>query len=442
MTSLRVAACIWALGITCSQAAEMPSASQVRSLELDNGMQILVWPDHDIPNVALYNWVRVGSRNEAPGITGLAHFFEHMMFNGTSTRPAGEFDRLMESQGGANNAFTSEDVTVYQDWVPRTALSLVFDLEADRLRNLAFDPKVVESERGVVYSERRLSVDDDPGGRLREQTQAAAFIAHPYHFPTIGWPSDIEGWRLEDLKQFFSTYYAAGNCTLVVVGDVEPEQVFALARRYLAPLPKKDPPTPVRTIEPPQLGERRVRIEAETQTPLLQFAYHGLAAKDPQGPALQLLLRILSDGDSSRLQRRLVQQDKLAVSVDAYMQSGFDPGLVWFFVTVPGSIDVAQVEQVFDAELERLLKEGVSAAELTKAKQLQMAGFWRALATIDGKAEALGRYAVLHGDFRKLFSTPQAYEAVSAEAVLEVARKLLRKQNRTVGTLEPVRSGA
>src|SRR6187551_1405277 len=161
-------------------AVKVPGLEQVKSLTLANGMKVIVWTDRDIPNVALYNWVRVGSRNEVPGITGLAHFFEHMMFNGTSTRPPGAFDKELEASGARNNASTSSDVTVYQDWFPGAALELVFDLESDRLRNLAFDPKVIESERGVVYSERRLSVDDNNFGRLMEQVQATAYIAHPY----------------------------------------------------------------------------------------------------------------------------------------------------------------------------------------------------------------------------------------------------------------------
>src|SRR5262245_15320501 len=202
-----------ALLISCIRAApsamaQVPGADQVQAVTLANGMQIIVWPDRDIPNIALFNWVHVGSRNEVPGITGLAHFFEHMMFNGTSSRPQGEFDRILEANGARNNAFTTSDVTVYQDWLPRAALATVFEVEADRLRNLAFDPKVIESERGVVHSERRLRIDDSLVGRLQEQVQATAFLAHPYGIPTIGWPSDIESWRIEDLKKFFATYYA------------------------------------------------------------------------------------------------------------------------------------------------------------------------------------------------------------------------------------------
>src|SRR5688572_526121 len=282
---------------------QVPGADQVRSVTLANGMQIIVWPDRDIPNVALYNWVRVGSRNEVPGITGLAHFFEHMMFNGTSKRAPGEFDQVLEANGARNNAFTSDDVTVYQDWFPRSALETVFDLEADRLRNLAFDPKVVESERDVVHSERRLRVDDSHQGRLTEQVQATAFLAHPYGIPTIGWPADILSWSIEDLKSFYATYYAPNNCTLVIVGDVEPDQVIALARKYFEPIPAHEPPKPVKTTEPEQLGERRVVVNAEAQTPLVQFAYHGISGADPRRPALDLLTRILTDGDASRLHR-------------------------------------------------------------------------------------------------------------------------------------------
>src|SRR3984893_15692952 len=233
----------------------VPGREFVRATTLANGLKIIVWPVHDIPNVALNNGGAPASRNEAPGITGLAHFFEHMMFNGTTRRQPGEFDRLMEAQGGANNAFTSDDVTVYQDWFPHGALDLVFDLESDRVANLAFVPKVIESERGVVYSEQRLRVEDNNQGMRSEQVQATAFVAHPYRFPTIGWPADIQSWRMEDLQKFFRTYYAPNNLTLVLAGDLVPERVFELARRYFESVPRQEPPVEVRTHEPEQLGE-------------------------------------------------------------------------------------------------------------------------------------------------------------------------------------------
>ncbi len=415
----------------------LPGAASVRTTTLANGMKIIVWSDRDIPNVSLHNWVRVGSRNEAPGITGLAHFFEHMMFNGTSRRAPGEFDRLMEAQGGSNNAFTSEDVTVYQDRFPRSALELIFDLEADRLANLAFDPQVVESERGVVFSERRFSIEDNNVAFLYEQVQSTAFVAHPYQIPTIGWPSDIRAWKLEDLQAFFRTNYAPNNCTLVVVGDVSADEVFALARRWLEPIPRQEPPPPIRTREPEQLGEKRVRVERRAQTPLLQVAYKTPAAADPQGPAFELLMTVLGEGDSSRLHRELVETRKLAISAWAYWNVTVDPGLAWFIMALPQGGDPATLEQAFDALVARVVAEGVTEAELRRARNMAASSFWSSIATIDGKAQKLGEYEVLRGDWQKLFAAPAAYEAVTREQVQAVARELLQTRRRTVGVLLP-----
>jgi zinc protease len=419
---------------TCA-VAQVPGADQVQAVTLANGMQVIVWPDRDIPNIALFNWVHAGSRNEVPGITGLAHFFEHMMFNGTSTRAQGEFDRVLEANGARNNAFTSNDVTVYQDWLPRSALETVFEAEADRLRNLAFDPKVIESERGVVHSERRLRVEDSYVGRLQEQVQATAFLAHPYQIPTIGWPSDIASWRIEDLKAFFATYYAPNNCTLVLVGDVEPKSAIALARKYFEPIPAHEPPAPIRTQEPAQEGERRVNIEADAQTPLVQFAYHALSGADPRQPALELMTRILTDGDASRLHRVLVEEKKLAISADSYIDRGFDPGLAWFLLTLPAGADTKAAEAAFDLEIQRLRDGGVTAQELASARSQALADFWRGMATIDGKAQALGQYAVLQGGYQRLFDAPKAYESVTADDIRKLAADLLRPGNRTVGVL-------
>lgn len=424
-------------GTSGAHATQVPGADQIESVQLANGMQIVVWPDRDIPNVALYNWVRVGSRNEAPGITGLAHFFEHMMFNGTAKRAPGEFDRQMEAQGGANNAFTSQDVTVYQDWFPRSALELIFDLEADRLANLAFDPKVVESERGVVFSERRLNYEDNNSNFLAEQVEATAFVAHPYQIPTIGWPSDIRGWKMQDLQAFFRKHYAPNNCTLVLVGDVSADEVFALARRYLEPIPRQEPPEPVRTREPEQLGERRVRVERRAQTPLLQFAYKATAAADPKTPAVELLLAVLGDGDSSRLHRELVEKQKLAISVGAYLSGGFDPGLAWFLLTAPEGGDVAALERAFDAEIARVVEAGVTEVELRRARNMAAASFWKSLATIDGKARQLGEHEVLRGGWRALFESPARYEAVTVADLQAAAREILQARKRTVGVLVP-----
>ena len=416
--------------------ARVPGLEQVKSLTLANGMKVIVWTDRDIPNVALYNWVRVGSRNEVSGITGLAHFFEHMMFNGTSRRAPGEFDKLMEAQGGSNNAFTSENVTVYQDWFPRTALDLVLDLESDRLANLAFDPKVVESERGVVYSERRLSVEDNNQGFLVEQVQATAFVAHPYQIPTIGWPADIQSWKQEDLQKFFKTNYAPNNCTLIMVGDLSADEGFALAKRYLEPIPRQEPPPPVRTAEPEQLGEKRVTIERPAQTPLLYYAYKSPAANDPQGPAINLLMSILTDGNSARLHRLMVEEKHLAIEIGGSFQEGFDPGLTWLQLTLPEGANIPQVEKTLDEALANVVSDGVTDAELTRAKNQYASGFWGRIATINGKASLLGEFEVFDGDYKKLFDSPATYEKVTRADVQKAAALIFQQNHRTVGVLQ------
>jgi zinc protease len=359
------------------------------------------------------------------------------MFNGTSARRAGEFDRLMEAQGGSNNAFTSDDVTVYQDWFPRRALRLVFELEADRLGNLSFVREVIERERGVVLSERRLRVDDNNAGFLAERVQAAAFVAHPYRFPTIGWPSDIKNWRPAHLQRFFRNYYAPNNQTLVLAGDVQPEEAFALAREFLEPLARQPPPPSVRTREPQQLGERRVSVRRKGRTPLLQYAYKAPAANDPSGPAVNLLMASLVEGNASRLYRLLVEERKLAVDVVGVWHEGFDPSLFWLYLTLAEHADPGLVQSALDAELTRIAEQGITEAELQRAKNLTAVSFWRQLATIDGKAHLLGEYEVLRGDWRALFAAPARYEAVTRAHIRTVARAILDPRRRTVGLLAP-----
>jgi zinc protease len=427
-----------ALGAAAHAAGpEVPGADQVVTRTLPNGLKIVVWPDQDIPNVAMYTWYRVGSRNERPGITGISHFFEHMMFNGTKTRLPGEFDRLMEGSGGRNNAYTSSDVTVYQNWFPSSVTGVIFDLESDRMRNLDFDAKKVESERGVVYSERRSSVDNDNFGSLLEQLKATAYVAHPYQIPTIGWPSDIEGWKVTDLQDYYRQYYAPNNAVIFIVGDVDPAAVFKLADQYLANIPAQPAPPAVTTREPPQLGERRLRIEREAQTPLLAMAWHTAAAADRDARVMEVLLSILGDGDSSRLYQRLVEKERAAVDIGTAVDAGFDPGLAYVYAVVPPGGDVNRTEQLIDEEIARLAKDGPTPTELTKARNQALVGFWRGLETISGKAQALGDYEIFHGDYRKLFGAPAEYESITADEVKNAAATVLRRENRTVGVLEP-----
>jgi zinc protease len=411
--------------------------SDVTAKTLPNGLRVVIWPDHDIPNVSLYVWHKVGSRNEHNGITGLSHFFEHMMFLGSEDYPGGDFDRIMEANGGSNNAYTTQDVTVYYDIFAKSALELILRMEADRMCCLTFDSTSVKSEREVVYSERRTSVDNNNQQFLDEGVLATMFEAHPYQIPTIGWPSDIERWTMADLKEYFRIYYAPNNAVLVVVGDVTGPELLALVTKYFGSIPAQPPPPAVRTIEPPQLGERRVDIRRPAPVPLLEIAYHAGAANGPDAEAEELLDAILTEGESSRLYQRLVDRDRVAVDVDSWLQRGFDPGAYCFFVTVAPDKGAAAAESSLTDELARVAKDGVTETELKKAKTMYLASYWRSLETIDGKASALGRYEALRGDYRMLFSAPARYDKVTRQKIQEVARRIFTEKNRTVGTLIP-----
>jgi zinc protease len=404
---------------------------------LKNGMKVLVQEDPSIPNVALYTFFHVGSRNEHEGITGLSHFFEHMMFNGAKKYGPGQFDKTMEGAGGENNAYTSNDMTVYQDWFPNSQLELIFDLEADRVQNLAFDPKKVESERQVVYSERRLSVDNDNFGLLEEQLEAAAIIAHPYHWSVIGWPSDIEKWTLDDLKTYFANGYSPSNATMVVVGGVKADEVFRLAEKYMEPIPAHDPPPPVRTVEPKQLGERRISVHKFAQLPIVEIAYHVPQAQGPDYYTLELLQTLLTRGESSRLYRSLVDQQQLAIQVQSSHDATFDPYLFTFTVQPRQGVAPEKAEQALYAEMEKLKTAGVDEHELQKAKNQAISAYYRSLRSINRRANVIGRYETLFGDYHKLATVEQEFNKVTAADIQRVAKQYFDVNNRTVATLVP-----
>ena len=404
---------------------------------LDNGMKILVQPDHSIPNIALYTFYKVGSRNERPGTTGISHFFEHMMFNGAKKYGPGELDKVMEANGGSNNAYTTRNVTVYQDWFPRSALELIFDIEADRIRDLNFDPKKVESERGVVASERRTSVDGQNEGVLDEQLWATAFIAHPYQWPVVGWMSDIESWTMADLKHHFEMGYSPGNATMVVVGDVTPEEVFKLAEKYLEPIPSNAPPPPVATVEPEQLGERRLTVHKPAELPLLMIGYHVPKTDNPDFYALNVLRSILFQGESSRMYQRLVDKDQIALEVESETDNAFDPTLLIFAAQPKEGVDPQKCEKAIYEELERVQNAPVTDRELEKAKNFRLAEFYRQVRTINGRANTIGTYEVFFGNYQRLFDAAKNYNGVTKDDVQRVAKKYFGANNRTVGTLLP-----
>jgi len=412
-------------------------AQDTRTATLSNGMKVIVQEDHGIPNVAMYFFYRIGSRNERPGTTGISHFFEHMMFNGAKKYGPKMFDKTMDDIGGNNNAYTSNDVTVYTDWYPSASVEKMFDLEADRIRDLAFDPKIIESERGVVYSERRSSVDNSNGGMLSEIAEAAAFEAHPYHWPVVGWPSDIESWSMDDLKSHFRMGYAPNNCTLVMVGDVTYDQVMTLAKKYLEPISRQDPPPPVRTKEPEQQGERRVVLSKAANLPIQQILFHVPESKSPDTPALRVFSTLLTGGQSSRLYRRMVDTEQLALSVNAGVGNALDPTVFRFGIQPRSGIDTATTEKALYEELAKFQADPVPAEELRKAKNQILASLYRQQKTIEGRANLLGSYEVFYGDFHKLATVDKEIEAVTAADVQRVARQYFTAKNRTVATLVP-----
>jgi zinc protease len=416
-----------------AQSKEFPVSSHT----LKNGMKVLVQPDHSIPNVALYIFYRIGSRNEHPGTTGLSHFFEHMMFNGAKKYGPGDLDKAMEANGASNNAYTSQNVTVYQDWFPRSALELIYDIEADRIRDLTFDPKKIASEREVVASERRLSVDNNNFGLLDEQLRATAFIAHTYQWPVVGWMSDIQSWTMEDLKHHFEMGYSPSNATMVVVGDVSPEEIFQLCEKYIEPIPSHAPPPPVTTIEPEQLGERRLVVHKPAELPLLMIGYHVPQTNNPDFYALNILRSVLFQGESSRMYQRLVDKDQLALDVSYDVDSAFDPTLGVITAQPRQGVDPPACEKAIYEELENVKSGLISDREMEKAKNNQLADFYREMRTINGRANTIGTYEVFMGDYNKLFDAAKSYSAVTKEDVQRVAKKYFGPNNRTVATLLP-----
>jgi zinc protease len=261
---------------------------------------------------------------------------------------------------------------------------------------------------------------------------------HPYRIPTIGWPDDIKAWTLADLQNFYRTYYAPNNCTLIIVGAVEAEEAFALAQRTFGAIPRGRTPPPVTTHEPEQHGERRLVLERPGQNPLLQLAYHAISATDAREPALNILQTILVGGDASRLHRALVEEQRLAVAIGGGWSEGFDPNVFVLQATLAEGGELAVLQAALDAQLARVAQEGVTEAELRRAKNMVAADFWRGVSTIDGKARLLGEYVVMHGDHRLLFSAPETYERVTRAQVQEVARAVFDPQRRTVGMLQPL----
>jgi zinc protease len=436
-----------AAALACAVLLAAPAAAKtgvsldVTRHQLSNGLTILTLEDHSAPLITYQTWYRVGSRNERPGITGLSHFLEHLMFDGAKKYGPKEFDRVLQKAGGVNNAFTSEDMTVYYESVSGERLDLVLDLEADRMADLLLTPEIVEAERGVVKEERLYSTDEDPLGLLYEQFSAVAYDAHPYLWPILGWMSDIEAWTTADVRRHYETHYAPNNATVILVGDFDTPSAVARIESRLGPLPRREPPPPVVTVEPAQRGERRLVVRKDVQSPMILMGFHIPSARDSSLVPLEVLQAMLTRGESSRLYRRLVYEDQLALWVQCAAERRADPSLFWIAAQARPGADIAALEEAIREELARISTEVAPPEEVSKAGRQIAAQRILALESVEDRAVEIGRYEILTGDWRNLLRDLDHYDHVGAGEVLAVAARTFHADNRTVAILIPAGEG-
>jgi predicted Zn-dependent peptidase len=435
----RLLLCLAALAATSRAvfALELPVVERT----LGNGLRVLLHEDHSAPVISSYVFYRSGSRNEKCGQTGIAHLFEHMMFNGGKKFGPGVFDDLIEGNGGSTNGYTSRDLTAYLNNFPREALPIVLDLESDRMAHLAITKKNLEQERGIVMEERRLRIDNEVAGVMDETLYLQAFVRAPYRWNTIGFMEDISSITLPQARAYFETYYAPNNATLVLAGDFEPARAFAAVQRYFGGIPRRPPPAPVDSREPAQDGERRALVRKNAELPAVLIGYKGVRVADADRPALDVIERVLAGGDSARLDEDLVREHEVATGVEVNNAWGIDTELFWIYAQARPKKTAADLEKRIDAVVKRLAAELVPAAELRKAKNQLQSELVRAMKTVSGKANRLGYLDVVFGDYRALFGLEAGWEAVSAEDVRRVATTYLTPRKRTVVVLEPVPAG-
>jgi zinc protease len=412
-------------------------ADNVTEASLPNGLQIRLLPSKTVPTCSYYTFFKVGSRNEQQGLTGISHLFEHMMFNGAKKYGPGKFDRLLESNGGSSNAYTSNDLTVYYEDFMSEALDVVIDLESDRMRSLAVAPKMLESERKVVMEERRLRVDNEPMGLLDEELSSLVWRAHPYRWPVIGHMKDIENIGRDDCLQYFKTFYAPNNATIVVSGDFEVEVVLKSIREHYGSI-RKGPPVPaVLDAEPAQLGERRSEVRYPAQAPSMMVAFRGPKADTDETLALDVLQYALSVGQSSRLTRRLVLEREVAVSASVDYSWRIDNGAFVVALELKPGGNVKEAEAALFEVLAQVAEQGLTDTEIQKAKNNLTTHFFRELATNNGRAHALGTYEMMLGHWRKGLELPGRYAALSPDFIRTVAARYLAPSQRSVVTLVP-----
>jgi zinc protease len=413
------------------------AADRVVATTLDNGLRVLLIEDARSPIVSFQVWYRVGSRNEHRGATGIAHFLEHLMFKGTPSHGPKQFARLVEQNGGQDNAFTSQDVTSYYVDIAADKLDLVIDLEADRMQNLLLDPKEINSERQVVIEERRTRTEDDPSGFLGEEVSSIAFKAHPYGVPIIGWMDDIKRITPDEIRAFYKTYYVPNNAIVAAVGAFRADDALEKIKRRFGRIPRGKVPPAMLAVEPLQNGERRVIVKKQAELPIVYMAWHVPNHRSDDSVPLEVLSTILAGGRASRLYRDLVYQRQLALEAggdNSYFS--IDPNLFWFWATpMPGQTP-EKLETELSAHMERLKTEPVTDEELTRAKNQIEAAFVYQEDSIHQRASLLARFELI-GGYAMKDSFLAKVRAVTAADLTRVARAWFDPDKKSVGVLLP-----
>lgn len=423
--------------------SSLAMSAEVQEFKLDNGLKIVVQEDHRAPVVVSQVWYRAGALDEVNGKTGVAHVLEHMMFKGTKTVPAGKFSRLIAAAGGKENAFTAQDQTTYYQQLEKSNLPLSIKLEADRMANLNLTDEEFAKEIKVVMEERRWRTEDKPQSKVNEQFNSTIYHVHPYGRPVVGWMNDLENMTAADAREWYNTWYAPNNATLVVVGDVNAQDVLKLAKQYFGPLKPHALPARKPQVEPEQKGERRVVVKAQAKLPYVLMGFHVPslqdADKDVDPYALEILAGVLNGNASARLNQNLVRQSQIAIDVDAgydMVQRGRQSIFVLDGTPSEGS-SVAELEAAILNEIEKIKTGGVTEEELQRVKAQVIAADVYQRDSMFYQAMQIGNLETAGFSWRILKDYPAKLQAVTAEQVQAVAKKYFNKDNLTVATLDP-----
>jgi zinc protease len=433
-----MAAALVAAASSVPSAAVRPPKLQYQLTTLANGLTLVLEEDHSTPIVHLQLWYHVGSKNEKPGRTGFAHLFEHLMFKGSKNLGAEAHTSMIAGVGGQSNAYTEDDATVFWETVPSQYLPMILWLEADRMATLRIDQDTLTNEREVVKEERRLRIDNQPYGRLTEIIYDQTFTTHPYKHPTIGSMADLEAASIEDVRDFYRTYYVPENATVALVGDFDTAQAIQLANQYLGRVPRADRPVP-RDIpkEPPQTREKRVTLEEPWPLPAVVVAHHITYDGNPDSYPLHVASKVLSDGQSSRIYQKLVYEKGLAVAAFGGANLIEDPNIFYAVAIVQPGHTPEEAIAALIGELDRLKAEPISQRELQRAKNQFARDYILGRESNQQKASQLAHALVIHRDIKTADGEFDIFQNLTAADIQRVARTYFTPENRTVLTLLP-----